>query len=84
MMDRDDKLQRLRNELGIVTKHREDFRRDKQALHKDNVAQRETMQAVLALLDSGQLRDAADTLRDALEYRDRQRTPRGEKRRAGV
>ena len=73
-------IQKHRNAIGQLERARDDLIAEKKTMAQDLQAQREVMQQAMEQLVSGKSRDALQTLRAALEYRNAQRTPRGDKK----
>lgn len=70
------KEQLLRNEVGRHMFNIQRLLAERKQMHADLVRQREDMKAALDLLDMGTVRDAAQVLRDALNYREQTREKR--------
>ena len=70
------KEQPLRNEVGRHMFNIQRLLAERKQMHADLVRQREDMKAALDLLDMGTVRDAAQVLRDALNYREQTREKR--------
>lgn len=86
-----DILQKYKNAVGQLTHTNGKLLAEKKQMHQDLLRQRDDMADALALIDSGQLRAAAEVLRDSLEYRTRTREarrnaggPRGSQDRSGA
>lgn len=71
-----DILQKYKNAVGQLTHTNGKLLAEKKQMHQDLLRQRDDMAEALTLIDSGQLRAAAEVLRDSLEYRTRNREVR--------
>jgi hypothetical protein len=75
-MERTEREQNLRNEVGQLTHKIHQMIDDRKVMHADLVAQREDIKVAISLLELGTVRDAIQVLKDALAHRDRTRKPR--------
>lgn len=75
-MERTEREQHLRNEVGQLTHKIHQMIDDRKAMHADLVAQRADIQTALNLLELGTVRDAIQVLKDALTHRGKTREPR--------
>ena len=68
--------QHLRNEVGQLTHKIHAMIRQREEMQADLIRQREDMKVALNLIEMGTIKDAAQVLRDALAWRERNREPR--------
>ena len=75
-MEKTEREQRLRNEVGQLTHTVQRMIKQRSEMQADLVRQREDMLEAIGLLERGEVRDAISALKDALDYRNRTRETR--------